>query len=157
MAGRIELKQLMVARPEVRRVFDALKTDRWDAQSVVAVPKLATSIGIRQSLVRKVFATLEEYGHGRLILGRHGSPTRFVKMQEGKSFSAMLPAYASSDPTARLGVTKLRSAKVAAVSEWTVKLLKRRHARVLLPSELAPGDIDLLRKFLDDYETQLQR
>ena len=159
MTGRAELKQLMVVRPEVRRVFDALKSSPWNANPVVEVPVLASAVGLRESLVRKVFETLEEYGHGRLILGRHGSPTRFARdeLQLRKPFHRVLPSYSSSDPTARLGVTKVRSVRGASVTEWTVKLLKRRHARVLLPAELASGDIDMLRKFLDEYEAQLQR
>ena len=157
MAERAELKQLMDTRPEVRRVFDALKTKRWDVNPEVEVPELADDIGVRQSLIRKVFATLDEYGHGRLILGRHGGVTRFERDGEQlkKPFSAVLPKYSSFDPTARLGVTKVGSSKSVAVTEWTVKLMQRRYARVLLPAEMASGDIALLRKFLDDYEEQL--
>lgn len=161
MAERAELRELLSARPEVRRVFDALKSDRWDVNPVIEVPALSGDAGVRQVLVRKVFATLEEFGHGRLVLGRRTHATRFIRdeKQVKKPFRHVLPSFkfpaVETSPISRLVVTKAGPARRAAVTEWTVKLLKRKHARVLLPADLGPGDVALLRKFLDAYEAQL--
>ncbi|TPG23459.1 hypothetical protein EAH83_06160 [Variovorax ginsengisoli] len=96
-----------------------------------------------------------------LVLGRRSHTTRFVRdeNQARKLFRTVLPTfkYAEklSSPISRIAVTKVGDTKSAPVTEWTVKLPRRQHARLLLPTDMTSTEVAALRKFLDAFEAQL--
>lgn len=152
------LIKLRKSSSEARKLFDALR-EYQNNLTEITVDNFKRKTGLRPKQIRLVLMALEGLGVGTLIVGRRGGSTRFEWDPEFK-YTEDIPGPQPGEPVElavedELVLKGFGNAQPAAVTEWTLSLVGRRKARLLLPADLKQSDVTVLREFLEELEQKV--